>query len=390
MKNKKIVIYIIFNILIVAFSTYYFFSKDDDINNEELIKYTAIIERNGAKNVEKSNMYCTLKNNKCIIKLPNIIDDEREVLGYNLDGSTNVKYNIGEEVNIKGDTIFYAVTYKEYKLHIDDTEIDYLEYNDKTCRVYNKEKNCTLEIPSFNKKGYEIKGYSLTKGSLTGTIFKEQKYILQKDMTIYPVFTTLSRGVMIDVDMVSKINKITIEAEKNCSIDVVKVYIDYLNRISRNAPYLLLGEKISFLSDKTFSDIWGAGFSGMNYGANKSRSIDLICSPNNYEIYYATMVHELAHSYDLYYSNYYDKFISHENDVQLVYNKYLNSENRPFRNYSYTNINEFFSDSYKYYYFKYIDPIYPYSTLEYKNDIKEVVEKYICIYNNKMKKEGCE
>ena len=101
------------------------------------------------------------------------------------------------------------------------------------------------------------------------------------------------------------------------------------------------------------------------------------------------MVHELAHTWDFYYSNHFNSFISEQNDVRNLYSKYLNSSNRPFRDYSYTNIQEFFADSVRYYYLKYIDPSSYFQNLTYPDDVRRVLEKYICIAKNNYQKGSC-
>ena len=128
---------------------------------------------------------------------------------------------------------------------------------------------------------------------------------------------------------------------------------------------------------------------GMNYGPNGLRLFDIKC-PNQIDSnYYATMVHELAHTWDFYYSNYFSRSISEENDYINLYSKYERMNQRPFRDYSYTNIREFMADTVRYYYFKYLDPRTGYKELEYPADVKNVLEKYICIANNDYKQTGC-
>ena len=112
----------------------------------------------------------------------------------------------------------------------------------------------------------------------------------------------------------------------------------------------------------------------------------LITMENNY---YATIVHELAHTWDFYYGSVIGNDITEQSDIVNLFNKYRNMHNRPFRDYSYTDIKEFFADMVRYYYLKYIDPINSYKNLDYPLEVKKVLEKYICISSNDYDKNMC-
>ena len=81
--------------------------------------------------------------------------------------------------------------------------------------------------------------------------------------------------------------------------------------------------------------------------------------------------------------------ITSQSDIINLYNKYSKLSNRPFRDYSYSNQFELLADMMKYYYFKYLVPRNGYKDLNYPNDIKEVLEKYICISKNNYNDEKC-
>ena len=101
------------------------------------------------------------------------------------------------------------------------------------------------------------------------------------------------------------------------------------------------------------------------------------------------MVHELGHSWDYFYSVKKGNNITSNADIINLFNKYKNMSSRPFRDYSYSNIYEFFADMGKYYYFKYTKKSSEYVNMSYPDDIKKVMEKYICIAKNDYDEEKC-
>ena len=209
-------------------------------------------------------------------------------------------------------------------------------------------------------------------------------------MVLYPIFNNSSRLKTIEVSKSLVVNNSIVEIEKSCDPIVANEYLGYLEDIKNNIPYLLFGNKISFIGDDTFDAIWGRQYVGMNYGPRKLRSLDIRCSTEIINDYYGTMVHELAHSWDYYYSTKFNNNITSQNDMINIYNKYLKMSDHPFRDYSYSSIYEFFADMVKYYYFKFIRPTAGYISLAYPEDIKLVLEKYICIAENNYNDNKCE
>lgn len=403
MKNRSVFnlfVYILF--IVVMIGTMYFsfalfikyepshsISIEKNETNGEIETYTAIFEKNGADSIGTSSLTCEAVNGKCEIILPSIFKENGVVLGWNIENSEFANYKVGEKVILTSNKLFYAITYYENTLTIIDDSLDYLESNKLSCRVYNKHQSCSLTIPNYNKIGYETRGYSTRSDSLTGIIFPNQIYSLKKDTVLYPVYNTLTRGEVINVSKTVNKYGFIIEIEKGCNSNVYEGYLNYIDKINSMAKYLLIGSKITFLSSNTFDKLWTSKYVGMNYGPNSLRLFDVKCPNSLSSEYYPTFVHELAHTWDFYYKNYFKKNISDENDFVNLYSKYQNSNNRPFRDYSYSNIREFFADSVRYYYFKYIDPITYYRNLNYPSDIKKTLEKYICIANNNYSNIGC-
>ncbi len=405
MKNRSLsnlILYVVF-IMVICMTMYFSYSFflrynpnknfgvgiNQNDNNADIVTYTAIFDRNGATSIGTSSLSCNSKSSGCEITLPNILKEDGYVLGWNTENVNYAKYNVGEKVNLNSNQIFYAITYSENILTIADNNLDYLESNQLSCKVYNKENSCTVKIPNYNKKGYENRGYSLRNDSLTGIVFPNQTYLLKKDTVLYPIYNTLTRSQTLKISKTFNKYGIVIEVEEGCSSSVYNEYLNYLDNINNKAKYLLIGSKITFINSNTFDSLWGSNYMGMNYGPNPLRLVDVKCPVAFNSEYYPTMVHELAHTWDFYYSNYFEKNISDQNDYINLYSKYKNNSNRPFRDYSYSNIREFFADSVRYYYFKYIDPKIGYANLDYPKDIKDVLEKYICISKNNYSNIGC-
>ena len=370
-------------VLIVGYR--YLSKQEEEINlndNKELINYSAYISLNGATSVDSKKVSCTGVSS-CYVHLPKATRKDGEVLGYSTEQETDkIEYAMDSDILLTENITLYVISYKVNKLTIDNSDIDYVLSREVACKAYNKKTECTVILPTFNKKGYENRGYSTTKGSKTGYLYPGDEYLLSTDKTLYPVYGVNSRYRTVNIEKTLMVNGSFIEIENGCSSDIVNRYLGYLNNISVQAPYLLFGNKISFLVDTTFDNIWGTQYVGMNYGPRKLRAFDMRCSnaiPNDY---YATMVHELSHSWDFYYSIKFGDNITSSSDVVNLFNKYSKDPERPFRDYSYTSIYEFFADMSKYYYFKYTDVKYEYARLDYPEDIKKVMEKYICIAKN--------
>jgi hypothetical protein len=251
------------------------------------------------------------------------------------------------------------------------------------------ETTCTITMPNFNKIGYENRGYSTSKNSLVGFVFPNEKYTISRDVTLYPVYGISNHLRKLDIKRTVDFNNSVIEIEDGCDDNTSNTYISYLNEIKNTMPFLLIGSKISFIGDDSFNEIWGKKYVGMNYGPKNMRSLDVRCSTTILNDYYGTMVHELSHSWDFYYATKFGDNITSQSDVLNLYNKYSKLSNRPFRDYSYSNQFEFLADMVKYYYFKYLVPKGGYKDLNYPSDIKEVLEKYICISQNNYDDKKC-
>lgn len=395
-KQKKglIIMYVllILFVFLVAFCTYKIITSNDSSSNNNYADknvYKATFILNGADTIEINELYCKYNNDKCSVIMPNAERFNGKVLGYNTSSVENAIYQIGESVILYENTKFYVISNEELVVTIDDSSIDNIEKRNVSCLTYNTNASCLVVLPFFNKSGYENRGYSNNKNSLTGFAFPNESYRIYKNITLYPISNTFARKTNIVVGSIKKIDNLYIEIENTCSNDISDKLINYIKKIKSMANYLISNGKITFLGNDTFDKIWGSNYAGMNYGPTAQRLFDVRCS-NDGNNYYATIVHELAHTWDFNYSTKVGKTISSETDIVNLYNKYINNANRPFRDYSYTSVTEFFADMVRYYYLKYIDSNSQFNNESYPSDIKTIMEKYICLAKNNYEVRKCQ
>ena len=345
--------------------------------------YVAKLNLNGATSIEQKTIRCKKNDNGCYVTLPSAIRDNGIVLGYSdTKDDKEPKYNIGDEVFLTNNVDIYVISYQENTLTIASSNVDFIETSMLSCKAYNSSKTCKVTLPLYNKNGYENKGYSTSSESLTGFIYAKDEYEISKDTIIYPIYSTSSRHQSINVVKTFTYGDSFIEIESGCRESVYQELLSYLDEINVYTPYMLIGNKITFLVDDTFDEIWGSKYVGMNYGPKSLRSVDIRCSSRVINDYYATMVHEMSHSWDFYYAKRMGDNISSQSDVINLYNKYKVQKEALFREYSYSNLYEFTADMMRYYYFKYYVARNPFIKLDYPNDVKETLEKYICISKN--------
>ena len=357
---------------------------DDGVNNR------VFFNLNGATEIDERYVKCKKSENGCSVTLPVAKRSGGYVLGYSDNmNDTKAKYKMNESITINENMSLYVISYKENTLFVNKGTVDYLEKETVTCKAYNTNPSCDVKMPRYNKVGYENKGYTVNAGAQAADFFPGKEYSIKGDLVIYPIYSTYSRHQVINIYKVLNYRESFIEIEKGCTDATAKRYIEYLNGISKNTPFLLLGNKITFMIDSTFDNIWGSSYVGMNYGPKSLRSVDIRCTENQANDYYATMVHEMAHSWDFYYGLKTGENISSQSDVINLFSKYKDHNNRPFREYSYTSIYEFVADMMRYYYFKYYVPSGAFESSVYPSDIKKVLEKYICISKNDYQVDSC-
>ena len=390
MNNKtiKYIIIVICLLLIVAGGLYLTGVFSDGELRSRPGEFILRIEKNGASSIDNNELSCKIVDGKCNVTLPMASRKDGEVLGYSFNKDNSVaEYKVGDTVTLTENKRIYVISYKKLSMNVVTDSIDYIATPDVSCNAYNKEDSCEVIPGPFNKEGYEVRGYSTSEKSQAGYIWPNTAFELEENLTVYPIWNTYTRGRGINVSNSFTQGSMTFDVEEGCPVSIYDDYLDYFKTIEDRASYLVIGTKVTFLTDKTFDEIWGSQYVGMNYGPTDLRMMDVRCSTGNN--YYATIVHEMGHTWDFHYKSVLGKEISKQNDIINSFNKYKEMSSRPFRDYSYSDIREFFADMVRYYYLKYTDPIYEYSSKTYPDDIKGNLEKYICITNNKYKEDKC-
>ena len=402
-------------------------------------QYSVSFNLNGTSGIDKNNIKCELSIKGCIVTIPNATSTDGEFIGYNFSNDdTFAVYKAGDKVLLDDNMTLYAIAYKKNTVKIDTSDIDFIENKEVSCNSYNN-NSCKVKLPLFNKVGYNNVGYSTssknTKYAMIEYLHNEE-YEISSNVTIYPQYEIKSNlGDKYNTNYIGIIGNNFIEFDKTGSSGTLDMYKRYLTEINKNAPYLFTAVKINILSENTFNSYWRnsnrvLGLTNCYYGDNnptKLNTIDIkydfsLYARDGYSIekqkasYYATLIHEMAHAWDSYYpfalkgvvpknisssneqihntNNYFSDYslgrISNHQDVANLYVKYKSQKsNRPISDYAYTSKEEFWAEIVAYYYLKYIVPTGEFISANYPDDIKQVVEKYICIAKNNYRNNGC-
>ncbi len=370
--------------------------------------YTVKFYLNGASTIDADEMKC--KSNirgECYLTLPMAKRYDGEVLGYAYHAySTESEFSVGEEIELTDDIDLYVVSSKKNMLEIDTSDIDELSVSKSElyCTTYNLENKCSVTVPLFNKREYENIGYSETKGSNNVTVKPGDKYSAGK--TLYPVYEGFPSSY--PIKYVTKrsyaLNSAYVDVEKTCPDNIDRLYEEYMYRIQKHWPFYLHNQKIVYFGSEAFTalyDVDSNSVGGITYvgGSHKDMESSLIkCvepSINTYDSY-LVIVHELSHSFDMYYSTYFNRRASSEKDIINLHNKYVNTKGRPLSSYAFSgSLHEFFAELMTFYYLNFVDT--EYKLIQGKNfyrgnfpdDMKKVAEKYVCIGKNNFDKSKC-
>ncbi len=395
---KKIIIILL---ILAALVLIFVFAKN-------LLKsYDVKIYLNGADAVEEE-MKCTSDYlGHCTLTLPSAQRNDGEVLGYSkIVDSRDAEYKIGQTIELEEDTVLFVISKKDNELKIDTSDIDELSVSsdELKCSTYNAENKCSITVPLFNKRGYENMGYSEKKGSDKITVHPGDKY--QGGKTLYPVYVKWPNDKVYSVKDSFPLSNAYVDVESGCPADIVDAYTEYVKAIDEKWPFLFHGQKIVFHGEEAFYQFTGFGktVGGATYTNSSMAPLTVKCimpSSSTYDVY-MVFVHELAHSFDMEYEKYFKKRISSESDIKSLYSKYKNySTNRPLSLYAFVGTGaydatiEFFAELMAYYYLNVVDTEYKliegkrYYRGNFPDDMKAVVEKYVCIGMNNFDKSKC-
>ena len=331
----------------------------------------------------------------CNVTTPSVnLSSGQTFLGWSTNAnatSSTIKNN--QTVSVKADAVYYALVKETLTATYNKNGADSLSFYSSSCTSYGA--GCVLtDAPRIYKKGYETWGgfsFGSTSNGSSGVINKKitsniTLYVKQQTWTDHPASLSIATTY--------KINGLSIDVEKsnNLPYSVYNSYYELLNNsVYKNMPYLFHYKgKIRMVSKNTYvNKLWGDSSSGVAYGyGNEYSNVDINLASNYSEYSFSTFVHELGHAFDSYYGVQTGKKLSAQTDIMKYYNKYKNvaSNNRPMRDYSYSNSSEFVADAFAYYYY------YKYRTnvtnpkggnsISKDKELVKVVENYIKIAKN--------
>ena len=400
-KKSNLMKWFILILLIIALGFIVLNLFDNELFAKE---YHVTFDLNGADEIETMEIKCqsNLKG-ECQVILPVAKRNNGEVLGYSHDmNAKEAEYKVGDQLQLTLDMNLYVISKKENKLIIDKSNVDEVRDGKTSCIVYNREKACEVDVPMFNKKGYEIQGYTKKQGSDENLIPFGSTYELYDSITIYPVYEEYpiyegeTEKVIgrrhLNIEKSVYINDTYVDIGYNCNQNTINSLINNIKTIYEKLPFYAYHNKIVILNENDYKNFAGnfdsAGLTDeLEY---KNPSVVIRCYANYTTYMYMAIVHELSHALDIRYKNILGHFLNEEKDIADLRNKYVNSSNRPLSDYAYTYskgmLFEFFAELMTYYYINYIDTSIPedmsYRRGNFPDDMKKIAEKYLCIGRN--------
>ena len=402
----SIIVIILLVIVIYKLVSYKDNSSLNDNSEIDSSKYIVKIYLNGADKVDKDLLVCE-ENDNCELMLPKAYRVNGEVLGFSKDPSLEVaEYSQNAKFQVTGNVDLYVISKKTNTLHIDNSDIDYLEQNDLTCTTYNSNP-CIIKIPSYNKNGSITYGYAKEKNAFIPITYPNEEFELTDSITLYPVYD-INKYDPIDVqETIDFNNHFFVEVGKECinkqnTISGIQIY----NKINTATPYFFnfMGNnhqsKVRFYKtvDNKYTLFDTDDASGVVHGSEFLPLLDMpdcgacdtLTPTGEKSLIYPdgclkTHIHELSHMWDVYYMRNISKehkYLSESQELtewfelfRDVYNNYpggynslyfdgdikyvkVNGENvsAVFFRYALTNKQEFFAELSSYYYAKYVNP----------------------------------
>ncbi len=370
-----------------------------------LISYKVKFYLNGASVIDADEMKC--KSNvkgHCYLTLPNVKRYDGEIIGFaHSPESKEADYQVGTEIEVFNDMELYVISKKENVLNIDESDVNDVDATKEelTCITYNLENICSIEVPKFNKVGYENLGYSEIKGSKTVTIHPGDKVAANK--TIYPIYDVFQNKKTITAKRSFAIDKAYVDVETSCPDDIANSLSNYIKIIEEKLPFYFNYNKVIFHGSSAFNVFIKPmignkkpdSVGGITFGVYDAHKTFSVRCTTEYDVY-LVLVHELSHAYDYLYKSVLGSFISDNSDIRQLYNKYVKASNRPLSDYAYSSYKEFYAELMAHYYINYIDTSYTiiepklFKRGNFPDDLKKAAEKYICIGKNDFDKSKCE
>ena len=394
---------------------------------KKTITVTILYLDDNAVDVEVNSISCEAFNGaqSCDIIFPDIVLNEGyEVVGFSQDiDDVNPDITIGNLIVVDEDVTYYCMTQKTIvvtfngnttfdnnTVGIDEAGYSYaktniaadeLSFYSAECISYNGNGCYIDDMPIVYSPGNEVHGFALTPDAEDYMLaVLETKFY--SDATLYARIYNSTSHSDYSVGYSEQIGNVIIEFETGMSATIVTGYMDYIYQLHNDIPELFdMKGKIRMWTKTTYETVYGRINSSLQNTAGCTTSIytgsivDIkLKSDTSVEEYRkGTIVHELSHALDNYYGtatrNYNSGKIRDKSDVLALYNSYLNVSPRPLRDYSYTQIAEFWADSVRWYYSEEFNGFDNAATLtgvpEYQPasvEIKDLVRNYLCYVRN--------
>ena len=371
--------------------------------------YSVIFHLNGADEIESSEMKCTSNlRGECFITLPLVKRYDGEIMGFSKNmNDHDAQYKIGEKIKIDSDMFLSVISKKTNKLVIDKGDIDDIREETISCEAYNND-SCEVSVPMFNKLGYKIDGYTKDKYNKNDIIKFNSKIELNDDVILYPVYDeyqlyNYNGTVHYPIEKSVYLYNTYLDIGYNCDKSNTDLLIKKLNNLYEKYPFYAYNSKLIILDDKEYNSfatieksLYTSGITVINNQITDNPRVVIRCNENLYT--YIVAIHELSHAFDFRYKSIYGHFMSDENELIELRNKYKNSYNRPLSDYAYSDgnngfVKEFFAELLTFYYINYVDTTTQleggYYRGNFPDDMKKVAEKYLCIGKNNFDKSKC-
>ena len=279
-----------------------------------------------------------------------------------LKGWSTKKYDPNPPIKPKGivkfndGAVMYASISGDVTVTFSKNKADSLSLTSVKCT--NNGSGCVVpptSLPRIYSKGNQINGFSI---SANGPIYRVTKQVNTGNTTFYAIIANEYRSTL-PVSKVEYINGVAFEVENSSSLKstVINTLIANAKDLYSRMPFLFDSRtKVNLVSTNTYGKTFGYDSVGMTYGYTEYPNIDVSVSYNYDEFDSGCIIHELGHAWDDWYEVMTGKSISSQSDVIAMYRKYKNysSNNRPLRDYAYTNEGEFVAEmAVYYYYYKY-------------------------------------
>lgn len=229
-----------------------------------------------------------------------------------------------------------------------------------------------MRVNKVNNTQYKIFAVAPGSATITATSSKGSKvsYTYKVKPYEYPNSSRVQNGIKTTTTQ----NGVKVFVENGCSNTIINRYLKDINELPSYATKPT--KAVYFLTEKTFNKINPNNKNHVGQAMLGALYLDVMC--NKY--HELVLVHEFAHNMD-YYNHHFtgNGYISNQINYSNLFNKY---KGKILRSYSFTNRQEFFADSYSYYFHKYLAKTNTVAkgigkSWKYNNEVKKEIENTI-------------